>query len=39
MLIPEQEVAQGEVQEPALEPATKDLPSTSSFEGKPRFYA
>jgi hypothetical protein len=39
MLIPEQGVAQEEVQEPALEPTTKDLPAASAFEGKPRFYA
>jgi hypothetical protein len=39
VLIPEQVVAQEEVQEPALEPATEDLPAASSFEGKPRFYA
>ena len=39
MLIPEQGVAQEEVQEPALEPATKDLPAAPAFEGKPRFYA
>jgi hypothetical protein len=39
MLIPEQGVAQEEVQEPAPEPATEDLPAASTFEGKPRFYA
>jgi hypothetical protein len=39
VLIPEQEVAQKEVKEPALEPATEDLPTASAFEGKPRFYA
>ena len=38
VLIPEQGVAQEVVQEPAPEPATKDLP-TPAFEGKPRFYA
>jgi hypothetical protein len=39
VLIPEQGVVQEEVQEPAPEPATEDLPATSAFEGKPRFYA
>ena len=39
VLIPEQGVAQEEVQEPALEPAPEDLPAASTFEGKPRFYA
>ena len=39
MLIPEQEVAQEEVQEPAPELATEDLPTASAFEGKPRVYA
>jgi hypothetical protein len=39
MLIPEQGVVQEEVQEPAPEPATEDLPSASSLEGKPCFYA
>jgi hypothetical protein len=39
MLIPEQGVAQEEVQEPALQPATKDIPAAPAFEGKPRFYA
>jgi hypothetical protein len=39
VLITEQGVAQEEVQEPAPEPATEDLPAASAFEGKPRFYA
>jgi hypothetical protein len=39
VLIPEPGVAQEEVQEPAPEPATEDLPAASYFEGKPRFYA
>jgi hypothetical protein len=39
MLIPEQGVAQEEVQEPAPEPATEDLPAALAFEGKPQFYA
>jgi hypothetical protein len=39
VLIPEQGVAQEKVQEPDLEPATEDLPTTPAFEGKPRFYA
>jgi hypothetical protein len=39
VLIPEQGVAQDEVQEPAPEPATEDLPAAPAFEGKPRFYA
>jgi hypothetical protein len=39
VLILEQGVAQEEVQEPALEPATDDLPAASAFEGKPQFYA
>jgi hypothetical protein len=38
VLIPEQGVAQKGVQEPAPEPATKDL-HAPAFEGKPRFYA
>jgi hypothetical protein len=38
VLIPEQGVAQKEVQEPTPEPATEDLPAPA-FEGKPRFYA
>jgi hypothetical protein len=38
VLIPEQGVAQEEVQEPAQEPATKDLPTALAFEGKPRVY-
>ena len=38
VLIPEQGVAQEGVQEPALEPATEDLPAPT-FESKPRFYA
>jgi hypothetical protein len=39
VLIPEQGVAQDKVQEPALEPATEDLPAASAFKGKTRFYA
>jgi hypothetical protein len=39
VLILEQEVAQGEVQEPAPEPATEDIPAAPAFEGKPWFYA
>jgi hypothetical protein len=39
MLIPEQGVAQEEVQEPAREPTTEDLPTAPAFEGKSRFYA
>jgi hypothetical protein len=39
VLIPEQGAVQEEVQEPAPEPATEDLPTTPAFEGKPRFYA
>jgi hypothetical protein len=39
VLIPEQGVAQEEVQEPAPEPATEDLPAASAFEGRPQFYA
>jgi hypothetical protein len=39
VLIPEQGVAQEEVQEPAPEPATEDLPAAPAIEGKPRFYA
>ena len=39
VLIPEKGIAQEEVQEPAQEPATEDLPAASAFEGKPRFYA
>jgi hypothetical protein len=39
VLIPEQGVVPKEVQEPAQEPATDDLPAASAFEGKPRFYA
>jgi hypothetical protein len=35
VLIPEQGVAQEEVQEPAQEPATEDLPAAPAFEGKP----
>jgi hypothetical protein len=38
VLIPEQGVAQEKVQEPAPEPATKDLPAAPAFEGKPWFY-
>jgi hypothetical protein len=34
VIIPEQGVTQEEVQEPAPEPATEDLPATSAFEGK-----
>jgi hypothetical protein len=39
VLIPEQGIAQEEVQEPAPELANEDLPAASAFEGKPRFYA
>jgi hypothetical protein len=39
VLILEQGAVQEEAQELAQEPATKDLPATSAFEGKPRFYA
>jgi hypothetical protein len=39
VLIPKQGVTQEEVQEPALEPATEDLPAAPAFEGKPQFYA
>jgi hypothetical protein len=39
VLIPEKGIAQEEVQEPAQEPATEDLPTASAFEGKPQFYA
>jgi hypothetical protein len=39
MLIPEQGVAQEEVQELAPEPATEDLLAALAFEGKPWFYA
>jgi hypothetical protein len=39
VLIPEQGIAQEEVQELAPEPATEDLPAAPAFEGKPRFYA
>jgi hypothetical protein len=39
MLIPDQGVAQEDVQEPAPEPATEDLPAALAFEGKPQFYA
>jgi hypothetical protein len=38
VLIPEQGVAQKEVQEPALKPVTEDLPAPA-FEGKPQIYA
>jgi hypothetical protein len=38
ILVLEQGVAQEVVQEPAPEPAIKDLP-TPALEGKPRFYA
>jgi hypothetical protein len=37
VLIPEQGVAQEEVQEPTPEPAIEDLPAAPSIEGKPRF--
>jgi hypothetical protein len=37
MPIPEQGAVQEEVQEPALEPATEDLPAALAFEGKPGF--
>jgi hypothetical protein len=39
VLIPEQGVVPEEVQEPAQERATEDLPAASAFEVKPRFYA
>jgi hypothetical protein len=39
VLIPEQGAAQEEVQKPAPEPATEDLPAASAVEGKPRFCA
>jgi hypothetical protein len=39
VLIPEQGVAQEEVQEFAPELAPEDLPIASTIEGKPRFYA
>jgi hypothetical protein len=35
VLIPEQGAIQEEVQEPAHEPATEDLPAALAFEGKP----
>jgi hypothetical protein len=38
VLIPEQGVAQEEVQESAPEPATEDLPAAPAFEGKPQLY-
>jgi hypothetical protein len=38
VLIPEQGVAQEEVQEPAPEPGVEDLSTAPAFEGKPRFY-
>jgi hypothetical protein len=37
VLIPEQGAAQEEVQNPAPEPATEDLPAASAFQGKPSF--
>ena len=39
VFISEQGVVPEEVQEPAQEPATEDLPAASAFEGKPQFYA
>jgi hypothetical protein len=39
VLIPEQGAIQEKVQEPAPEPAIKDLPAAPAFEGKPRLYA
>jgi hypothetical protein len=39
VLIHEQGVDREGVQEPALEPATEDLPAAPALEGKPRFYA
>jgi hypothetical protein len=39
VLTPERGVAKEEVQEPAPEPTTKELPATPAFEGKPWFYA
>jgi hypothetical protein len=38
LLISEQGVAQEGVEEPAPEPATKDLPALA-FDDKPQFYA
>jgi hypothetical protein len=38
VLIPEQGAVQEEVQEPASETTTEDLPTAPAFEGKPRFY-
>jgi hypothetical protein len=39
VLIPEQGAVHEEEQEPAPEPAIKDLPAAPAIEGKPRFYA
>jgi hypothetical protein len=39
VLLPEQGAVHEEVQEPAPEPATEDLPAAPAVEGKPRFYA
>jgi hypothetical protein len=39
VLIPEQGADQEEVQEPATEAPTEDLPSAPAIEGKPQFYA
>jgi hypothetical protein len=39
VLIPEQGATQEEAHELVQEPATKDLLTASTFEGKPRFYA
>ena len=39
VLIREQGAIHEEDQEPALEPATEDLPAAPTSEGKPRFYA
>jgi hypothetical protein len=39
VLIPEQGVVPEEVQEPAQEAETEDLPAASAFEGKILFYA
>jgi hypothetical protein len=37
VLIPEQGVAQEEVQQPALEPATEDLPAPRLLKASPGF--
>ena len=38
VMIPEQRVEKEEVQEPAPEHATEDLPAAPAPKGKPRFY-